>query len=211
MKPKPPFYFVLLFLLMETCPASTQEIFFNKVLPPDGKLFMHVSGIAQDSQGYMWFATKKGLFKYDGYQMTSYINDPDDSNSLSTNALEAICIDASGIIWIATFGQGLERFDPATRIFTHFRNDPNDLESLSSDRVPAVFADDEGTVWVGTGNGLDRFDGRTGKFVHFRNQPNDPASISCNEVRFIYEDKQSELWIGTGSVYEGEENEGGLN
>ena len=211
MKPKSPFYFFLLFLLMETCPASPQEIFFNKVLPPDGKLFMHVSGIVQDSQGYMWFATKKGLFKYDGYQMTSYINNPEDSNSLATNALEAICIDGSGIIWIGTFGQGLERFDPATRIFTHFRNDPNDPVSLSSDRVPAVFADREGNVWVGTGNGLDRFDARTGKFVHFRSQPNDPASISCNEVRFIYEDKQGELWIGTGSVYEGEENEGGLN
>lgn len=59
MKPKPPFYFILLLLLTETCPALTQEIFFNKVLPPDGKTFVHVSGIVQDAQGYMWFATKK--------------------------------------------------------------------------------------------------------------------------------------------------------
>ena len=211
MKTKSPYYCVLLFLLMETCPANTQEIYFNKVLPPEGKIFSHVSGITQDAQGYMWFATKKGLFKYDGYQMTSYNHNPDDSNSLSTDALEAICIDASGIIWIATLGEGLERFDPAAGIFTHFRNNPNDPGSLSSDRVPTVFADREGTLWVGTRNGLDRLDARTGKFVHFRNRPDDPASISCNEVRFIYEDKQGGLWIGTGSVYEGEQNEGGLN
>ena len=211
MKTKSPYYCVLLFLLMETCPANTQEIYFNKVLPPEGKIFSHVSGITQDAQGYMWFATKKGLFKYDGYQMTSYNHNPDDSNSLSTDALEAICIDASGIIWIATLGEGLERFDPAAGIFTHFRNNPNDPGSLSSDRVPTVFADREGTLWVGTRNGLDRLDAHTGKFVHFRNRPDDPASISCNEVRFIYEDKQGGLWIGTGSVYEGEQNEGGLN
>src|SRR6186713_38582 len=135
MKQKPLFYFVILYLLMETCPAIPQDIFFNKVLPPEGKTFKHVSGIIQDLQGYMWFATKNGLFKYDGYQMTSYKNDPADSNSLATDALEAICIDASGILWIATLGQGLERFDPAAGIFTHFRNDPNNPESLSSDKV----------------------------------------------------------------------------
>jgi len=188
-----------------------QPIFFNKVLPPEGKTFAHVAGIVQDIQGYMWFATKKGLFRYDGYHMTSYKNNPSDTNSLTTDALEAICIDATGILWIATFGKGLERFDPATRVFTHFRYNPNDPASLSSDWVSAVLVDHEGTLWVGTGNGLDRFDGHTGKFIHFRNQPNDPASISCNEVRAIYEDKKGTLWIGTGSVYEGKEDEGGLN
>ena len=83
MKPKSPFYLVFLFLLMESYPATSQEIFFNKVLPPEGKTFKHVSGIVQDSQGYMWFATKSGLFRYDGYQMTSYNNNPDDSNSIA--------------------------------------------------------------------------------------------------------------------------------
>jgi len=211
MTPKPPFYFILLFLLMETCPVTSQEILFNKVLPPEGKVFSHVSGITQDSQGYMWFATKKGLFKYDGYQMTSYNNNPEDSNSLATDALEAICIDATGVIWIATYGKGLERFNPATGIFTHFRNDSNDMKSLSSDNVAAVFVDHEGSLWVGTGNGLDRFDAQTGKFIHFRNRLNDSTSISCNIVAAIYEDRQGTLWIGTGTVYVGKEDEGGLN
>src|SRR5688572_22764590 len=126
MKPKPPFYFVLLFMLMQAYPASPQEIFFNKVLPPERKTFKHVSGIVQDSQGYMWFATKSGLFRDDGYQMTSYNNNPDDSNSIKTDALEAICIDKSGILWIATLGQGLVRFDPGTAIFRYYRHDPKD-------------------------------------------------------------------------------------
>ena len=208
MKPKSPFCLVLLFLLMETCPSITQEIFFNKVFPPEGKIFMHVSGITQDNQGYMWFATKKGLFKYDGYQMNSYTNNPDDTNSIATNALEAICIDSSGILWIGTLGQGLERFDPATGIFTHFPNGPN---GLSSNWVQALLVDHEGVLWIGTKDGLDRFDVQTGKFFHYRNKSNDPTSISNNVVVAIYEDKQNTLWIGTGSVYEGEQNEGGLN
>ena len=211
MSPKPPFYFVLLFLLMEASPATPQEIFFNKVLPPEGKTFVHVSGIVQDMQGYMWFATKKGLFRYDGYRMTSYKHNPADTNSLSTDALDAICIDATGILWIGTLGNGLERFDPSTGIFTHFRPDPKDPESLSSNWIWAVLEDQEGTLWVGTANGLDRFDSQRKKFIHFRNQPDNVASISCNEVRAIYEDKVGTLWIGTGNVYAGKEDEGGLN
>ena len=211
MKPKSPFYIFLLFLLMETCPASPQEIFFNKVLPPEGQVFSHVSGITQDKQGYMWLATKKGLFKYDGYQMTSYNHNPDDSNSLATNFLEAICIDSSGIIWIAAQQHGLERFDPATGIFTHFRHDPNDPASLSVDWVSAVLVDHEGVLWVGGENGLDRFDAQTGKFFNYRNQSNDSTSISNDVVMAIYEDKQNTLWIGTGSVNAGKEDEGGLN
>ncbi|HEU4860547.1 MAG TPA: two-component regulator propeller domain-containing protein [Chitinophagaceae bacterium] len=212
MKPKSPFYLLLLAaLLIDICPAITQEIFFNKVFSLEGKVFSHVSGITQDAQGFMWFATKKGLFKYDGYQMTSYTNNPDDTNSLATNALEAICVDSSGILWIGTLGQGLERFDPATGIFTHFRHDPKDPARLSSDWVHALLVDQEGSLWAGTERGLDRFDAQTGKFINFRNRPNDPTSLSCNAVVAIYEDKQTTLWIGTGSVYGGNDDEGGLN
>jgi len=81
MKPKPQFYILLLCLLIEVYPALPQDIFFNKVLPPEGKTFVHVAGMVQDDQGYMWLAAKKGLFRYDGYNMISYKNDPSDSTS----------------------------------------------------------------------------------------------------------------------------------
>src|SRR5215212_6648332 len=97
----------LLFLLVLVCPATSQGIYFNKVLPPEGKSFMHVTGMVQDKLGYMWFATKKGLFRYDGYQMTAYRNDPLDTNSLASDELEAICTDATGRLWIATVNAGL--------------------------------------------------------------------------------------------------------
>ena len=154
---------------------------------------MHVTGMVQDKSGYMWFATKKGLFRYDGYQMTVFKNNPSDTSSLTTDELEAICMDSSGILWIATMGKGLERFDPETGIVKHFRHDPNDAGSIGSMSIPAVFVDREGTLWIGTSNGLDRYDARTGKFLHYRNKSNDPTSISCNVVIKIYEDRQGTL------------------
>ena len=83
----------------------------------------------------MWFASKKGLYRYDGYNIISYKNNPLNPNSLASNSLESICIDSIGILWIGTFGSGLDRFDPATEKFTHFHYDPKNNASLSNDTV----------------------------------------------------------------------------
>ena len=205
--------FLFALLLLKNCPAFCQEIIFNKVIPSDGKNFVHVTGITQDVTGYMWFATKKGLYRYDGNVMTSYKNNPLNPNSLVSNFLESISVDSSGIIWIGTFGAGLERFDPLTGIFTHFHHDPKDPASLGNDIVTQVLQDHQGLLWVGTYGGLDRFDSETGKFIHYRHTANDTTSISNNQVRAIYEDRQRTLWIGTGSPYGdgGGPEEGGLN
>jgi signal transduction histidine kinase/ligand-binding sensor domain-containing protein len=203
----------ILFLVLEFSPALSQQLAFHKVSPPEGKIFEHVTGIAQDGHGYMWFATKRGLFRYDGYELISYKNDPLNSNSLASDALEAISIDKSGIIWLGTSANGLERFDPANGIFSHFRSDKS-FQTISSDLVRAVFVDRNGILWLGTTEGLDAYDINTGKFKHYRHLTKDTTSISSNEVISIYEDKQGTLWIGTGSVYSDDKDKtavGGLN
>ena len=187
-------------LLLFTKTSLSQSIFFNKVQPPPGKSFLHITGMVQDQKGYMWLASKNGLFRYDGYQMIQYRNNPLDINSLGSDMLETICVDKTGIIWIGTFASGLDRFDPGTGRFTHFRHKPTDPSSVNSDSIQALCADRDGTLWIGA-NGLDRFNPGPNTFTHYKNKPDDPTSLSCNEVRAIYEDKQGVLWIGTGSVY----------
>jgi diguanylate cyclase (GGDEF)-like protein len=101
-------------------------------------------------------------------------------------------------IWIAAYGDGLNRLDRRTGRFTHYRSRPNDPASLADDRVMSLAVDREGMVWVGTIDaGLDRLDPRTGVFEHFRHDPEDPRSLSRNAVTRIYEDRQGVLWVGT--------------
>ena len=83
-----------------------------------------------------------GLFRYDGHEMINYKhaminykNDPANPNSLSNNWIESIYIDSAGIIWLGTWGNGLDRFDPATGIFTHYTHDPKNPLSLAQNLI----------------------------------------------------------------------------
>ena len=194
--------------------AFGQEIEFKKLVPPEEKTFDYTTGFAQDEKGVMWFATKRGLFRYDGTHLTSYKNDATNPNSLASNILESLAIDANGIIWIGHLGKGLDKFDAETGTFTHFQHDDNDPASLSNDTVTAILQDREGKLWIGTHQGLDQFDAETNKFIHFKPIKDDPKSLSDKQVRVLYEDKEGTLWIGTGSPYTdngGGPEEGGLN
>jgi ligand-binding sensor domain-containing protein len=182
-------------------PGILPANYLQQSASPDGKDFKWVAGITQDVNGYMWYATQKGLYSYDGYHMTSYKSNPLNPNSLMSNNLVSVLADSNGIIWIGIGGMGLDRLDPVTGIFTHFRHDSNDPASLASDAVTVILKDKQETLWIGTYDGLDQFDPKTNKFIHYRYNANDPTSISNNKVRAIYEDRQGTIWIGTGSPY----------
>ncbi|MGE5448015.1 MAG: two-component regulator propeller domain-containing protein, partial [Bacteroidales bacterium] len=127
------YLFALIMMFGIICRAYGQAITFNKVPPPSGKTFKHITGIVQDINGYMWFSSKNGVFRFDGYQMINYKNNPLDPNSLASNQMDAICTDSTGFIWVATLDAGLDRLDPSTGIFKHYRHDPKEPGSLHSD------------------------------------------------------------------------------
>src|SRR5205085_12673310 len=118
----------------------------------------HVMSILQDSRGFMWFATRDGLNKYDGYKFTVYKNDAKDSNSISNNFISGIVEDSKGIIWIATRAGGLNRYDKEKNKFTRFKNNPKNLNSLSSDLAISLSKDSEDNLWICTEDGLNYFE-----------------------------------------------------
>jgi len=203
--------FVLLLLFVKALPVFSQQIIFNKVLPPEGRFIPMVTCITQDINGNMWFATNSGLYSYDGYRFTPYKHDNLNPHSLAANQVESICTDSNGIIWAGTSGAGLDRLDPETGIFTHFHHDVKVPSSLGCDTVNAILIDKHGILWIGTDGGLDQVDPKTNKFIHYQYNANDSTSISQNLVRAIYEDRQGTLWIGTGIPGAGKPEEGGLN
>ncbi|MBP7239123.1 MAG: hypothetical protein KBA14_02780, partial [Saprospiraceae bacterium] len=206
------YLFVCLLFVTGYSAAQTQEIKFNLINGMNGIFLGKINSITQDRDGAMWFSdqTNRCITQYDGNRMIRYQHNPRDTNTLGGYYPEWICADSNGIIWIGFFGFGMDRFDPATKTFTHFRHDPNDPASISNDTVSNILVDHQKNIWIGTNRGLNLFDPATGKFKRFDNDPTDPTSLSYNKVRALYEDHQGTLWVGTGFVWDNNAL-GGLN
>ena len=83
----------------------------------DGLSQSSILAILQDRRGFMWFATGSGLNKYDGYTFKVYLNNPQDSLSISDNGISALYEDRDGYIWVGTTGGFVNRFDRQTETF----------------------------------------------------------------------------------------------
>jgi len=187
-------------LLMFPAPLFAQDpvINFEHITLDDGLSDNTVYSIAQDTTGFLWFGTQNGLNKFDGYTFTVYKHDPFNSNTVSNDNAGNIFADRDGLIWIGTWGGGLDRFDPKSGTFTNFQHSADNPTSLSHNRVQTIFQDSSGTIWVGTaGGGLNKFNAASQTFTRYQNQPGDPTSLSNNRVWRIAEDLNHQLWIAT--------------
>jgi signal transduction histidine kinase/ligand-binding sensor domain-containing protein len=154
--------------------------------------------VLQDRQGFLWFGTREGLNKYNGYDVTVYKADPNDPGALSDGYITAAIETEDGALWLGTVYGGLNRFDPDLDRFKHFLPDPDDPASLPHAQVRALLADSGGFLWVGTRAGLSRLDlDAGGGFQTFQHDPGDPRSLSHNDILALYEDPQGTLWVGT--------------
>ncbi|MCX6216054.1 hybrid sensor histidine kinase/response regulator [Spirosoma sp.] len=171
---------------------------FSHLTTDEGLSQNNVTCILQDKRGFMWFGTRDGLNKYDGYTFTLYQNVPQKSTSLSNSYVHTVFEDAQGRLWVGTDESGLSLFDSDTEVFTNFQHLPGIKNSLSHNKVMAIAQDAQGYLWVGTaGGGLDKFDPRHRTFTHYTQQAAQPGSLSNNNVSSLFIDRAGTLWIGT--------------
>lgn len=180
----------LLLLVMQLCCycaiAQQQHLKFEHFDINAGLSQNHIMCILQDSRGFMWFGTRDGLNKYDGYKFTVYKNDAKDSNSISNNFISGIVEDANGFIWIATRGGGLNRYDKEKDQFKRFKHDAKKTNSLSGDIVNSISKDAAGNLWICTEDNLNFFDPVQNVFVQYK-----------INARCVFEDSRHRLWAGT--------------
>ena len=158
----------------------------------------NVTCILQDKEGFMWFGTRDGLNKYDGYNFTVYRNKEDDKLSLSNNFVTALLEDRNGDIWVGTWGGGVERFDRRTKTFTLADS------AFANSFVNHLLQDSQGNVWICTdGEGLYKIDPVTGKHKCFYADTKNPAGLGDLDIYTIFEDSRHEYWVGTanGGLY----------
>jgi signal transduction histidine kinase/ligand-binding sensor domain-containing protein/DNA-binding response OmpR family regulator len=152
----------------------------------------NVTCILRDSQGFMWFGTRDGLNRYDGYDFDVYRNIPGDLQSLSSNFVTSVIQDRSGNLWVGTWGGGLNRFDRAKRRFIRYGG------IIHSEFINSLLEDAEGNIWIGSNDrGAWLLDPKTGTVLLLSSVAGNPTSLSDNDVLTISEDHAHQIWLGT--------------
>ena len=177
--------------------ATAQNLSFEQVSSQKWLYQRNISCLTQDKQGYIWFGTNNGVYRFDGYTVKEFRRDAHNLNSLIHNNVNCIYAGKDGFIWIGTWG-GLTKFDPIMQNFTHYKHDPKNLKSISNNDIRAIEEDADGDLWVGTfGGGINRLKKGATVFDSYQYSARKQNSISSNYINVIRRDITGNLWIGT--------------
>ena len=174
------------FLKLETVHA--QKILFRHYTVTDGLCANTIWDIQQDEQGYMWFGTKYGLSRFDGYTFKSFQHQKGISGSIGNNFIRKIFKYDAKTFWIGT-DEGIYIFNLETEHFTRFK-------PLQDFFINDISKSKNGDVCIATKErGIFLYSPAKKVLKQFSTFSN--PGISSNEVTKILQDDAGDIWIGT--------------
>ncbi len=181
----------LIFFLITLISGNTQGQEYKsefKSLPPYINIPTDVQQIYQDREGFIWFATRNGVCRFDGYELETFKSNLYTPNALSSNDILVIQEDYQNRLWIGT-SYGLNMLDKKTGKIQ------KDFGVLNNERVQSLLITKDSTIWIGTGSWLYKNDKKP-------NQPNiaeDFIKVKQMDVKSLIEAPDNQIWIGTWS------------
>ncbi len=176
--------------------AQRPHLRFEQINFDDGLSDNYVNAILQDHNGFLWFGTKDGLNRYDGYEFKIYRNDKDDPNTISNNTIDCLFEDKNGDLWIGTF-EGINKLEKETGHFLNPTNHkPFDVKKLKFD-ILDITEDGNGKIWVATAFYGVVVLNKDGVAFEFSQDEVGAHKISSNSVSSIVQDGDGYIWIGT--------------
>ena len=153
-----------------------------------------VSSIQEDKAGNLWLGGEGGIARLERRtgQLTYYWLD-------YSHKVNKLLTSRSGIIWVATSGEGLGRIDPVLGTYTPVQvgyGQPltHTIGRLSDWVILSLYEDKQGIVWLGTNQGgLNQFDPHTGECRIVTTKQGLPS----NNIKGILGDDAGNLWLAT--------------
>jgi ligand-binding sensor domain-containing protein len=133
----------LLLLLLITClPAFllAQQPHFRKIAVTPKIDDIHLLKIQQDEAGYLWLGTNKGVYKYNGSQITA----AQGAKEINATAISFLKIFNHQLLAGTSSGQ-LQIIDIRSNIIQ------NSIQ-VCEDEITAITIDSKGRIWIGTAN-----------------------------------------------------------
>ncbi len=167
-------FFLHLILHLMVIPRVTGSNFlpgnmkFHHISIKEGLANNRVDCMLQDHEGYLWFGTKRGLCKYNGYDFTIYKSHPGDSTSLRYHQISELWEDSANRLWVGTVGGGLHLYNRETDRFSPVRIHPDSYPGTFSGRVISLLSLPDSEILVLHTFGITRINGNSGEIESFK-------------------------------------------
>lgn len=190
---------ILLFIVIIYLPylLAAQPYTIKQLGIKEGLSNNHVVSIAQDKQGFLWFATEEGLNKFDGKRFILYYKgESTEKQNITGNELNCLLDDpVDSTLWIGTQRAGLNAYHYLNDTFTTYKHDENNPESLITDDITKIVAADDGNLWICTyWEGIDYFNKQTGTFTHYNTET--VTGLASNHIWTVADGGNGLLYVG---------------
>ncbi|MBB4802768.1 ligand-binding sensor domain-containing protein/signal transduction histidine kinase/DNA-binding response OmpR family regulator [Flavobacterium nitrogenifigens] len=161
--------------------SNAQDYYFKHFQVEEGLSNNTVLTSIQDNDGFMWFGTKDGLNRFDGYRFKTYRSNGDPIHSLGSNYIQSMH-ECDGTIWVGT-DKGLYHYDKKQESFTVFNEAIND-------RINDINHDKKGNIWFLSGNILYKYAPKKKETTTFNTNKYFPTTS-------IAPDPKGEIWASS--------------
>lgn len=160
-----------------------------------------VKDIIEDRSNNIWIATDGGglhFIESSGGKVNHIRLDPENPNSINSDAIYTIFQDDQEIFWIGTFAGGINIYDKGRTKFKNFTHESANANSLSHPSVLCFSEDADGSIWIGTdGGGLNHYDPRSEQFELYCSDQKSSDCLSSKVITSLLIDSKDRLWVGT--------------
>lgn len=185
-------YFALVGFSLFAVQAFSQQLVFKHLMTEDGLSQNSIFAIAQDREGFMWYGSRYGLNRYDGYQFSLYKSSKQDTTTLSDDYITALFADKQGVLWVGT-ANGLNKFNPQKHTFSRISLPLNGKANIY---IRQIYQDNAQRLWVATSTGLYVRLTPSGNFILVAGIGL-PKAIYLAEVMCIKQVASGKFWVGT--------------
>ncbi|MFK8010789.1 MAG: two-component regulator propeller domain-containing protein [Marinicellaceae bacterium] len=193
-------FLVLIFFLhfsASIIASDSKQWLMQEIKVEDGLPDSTVFSIQQDQSGFMWFGTTNGLARFDGYSFKVLKHDGADLQTISNNNAGNIFIDSNNLMWVGTFGGGVNTLNISDGKITRYPYTSSKYSEVLSENVQTFYEDKDSNIWIGTANGLYRLDGEN--LEYYSHNTNKKNSLIHSRIWDITSDSNNDLWIGTSN------------
>lgn len=156
----------------------------------------NIRAIVQDNEGFMWYGSDNGLFRYDGHSVKSFTHEAGNPETLPGNLVRDLHVDQKGNLWVSTFRGGISLFNNRTRTFETFYPKHEDGR-INRVEFWNISNSDSNHLWLSPSSqgGIYRFDIPNKTFQKIDIEISDWREETS--AMTILEVNPDEIWVGT--------------